>query len=614
MTSVKTAPLVLFLTDMEGSTRLAQLLGDRYISVLNQHNQIVRTVVQKHNGTIVDNPGDGFFIVFHEPLQALNAAIEIQMALDQHEWPDSFHVRIRIAMHIATIMKTTNSYTGLEINRTSRICEAGFGGQVLLSDAMKTAVKNALPDWISTRALGRFMLRDFDEPIDIHQLVIPGLRVNYPMLRTMSASPTVAVLPFTNLGDDPSQDFLGEGIAEEIIISLGRSPGLRVSARASSFAIKGREFDTQKLGAALNASAILEGSFRSVDGRYQITAELIDVASGTNLWIERFDRKREEVYSIQEEIANKVEESLQVTIVPRQNRSIQATQTRHAEAYEFYLRGHRFYYQYSLRDILFAIQMFRSALELDPEYSLAYCGLADCYTYLYMYKEPSEENLREADQASKKAIELDPFLAEAYASRGQALSILNQYREAENAFKKAIGLDPLLFSAHYQYARLVYAEGNYQKAAWLFQAAQHIRPNDYQSKLLIGVCYDRLGLTEKARLSRERGVKIAEELLKLNPGNTRALYMGANGLVILGEKEKGLEWLQRALALEPEDAMLLYNAGCIYALCDQQEEALNCLEKALENGLTQKAWYIHDGDLDSLRNLPRFQSLMERMK
>jgi adenylate cyclase len=295
---------------------------------------------------------------------------------------------------------------------------------------------------------------------------------------------------------------------------------------------------------------------------------------------------------------------------------IQETQTENIEAYDAYLKGNKFYYQYSLQSIQFARQMYQHAMQLDRTYALAYCGLANCFSYLFMHHSRSEENLMNAEKFSKKAIELNSSLATAYSAYGLALSLRENYEESEKAFEKAVSLEPLLFEAQYQYGRMEFNRGDLLKAAVQFEAASRIRQDDYQTLLLNGQCYDTLGNIEKAIETRIKGVKIVEEVLQLNPGDVRALYMGANGLVALGGHDKrrqGLEWLQRALTLEPKDPMLLYNAGCIYSLCDMSEEALNCLERAIETGLTQKAWYEHDSNLDVLRDNPHFQKLLDSL-
>jgi len=604
--------LTLFFTDMEGSTRMAQRLGPRFVEVLHQHNRIIRSHLERNQGDEIENPGDGFFLVFNDPIKALKAAVDMQKALAEHPWPEDAQVLVRMALHWGQATFNHSQYSGVEVHRASRICDTGHGGQVIISQSMMERVKDHLPPKVSLHQLGTFMLKDFDDPADLYQLDITGLKQHFPRARALALSPTVAVLPFSNLSGEPEQDYFCEGIAEEIIIAMGRMPGLKVVSHASSFALKGHPFNAQKLGEQLNATAILEGSVRKINGHLRINVELAEVATGTDLWAERFDRKRQDVFAIQDEIAQCVAQALDIQPQPKHVRGIQTIQTKDVEAYEYYLRGRRFYLQFSFQSVGFAIQMFNKAIQLDPNYALAFSGLSECYSYLYLFSEKNDKNLKQADQASRRAVDLDPMLAEAYTARGLALSLGKDYPEAESAFDKALELDPLHFHAHYQYARLAFAEGKLEKAARLYETAYQLRPDDYQSPLLVAQCYDTLGLPEKSIQTKKKGVAIAEKVLQLNPGNTRALYMGANGLVALGEVDKGLQWLHRALLLEPNDPMLLYNAGCIYALCAMPDQALNCLEKSVQKGLKQKGWYVHDSNLDSIRKHYRFQQIFEQ--
>jgi TolB-like protein/Tfp pilus assembly protein PilF len=439
----------------------------------------------------------------------------------------------------------------------------------------------------------------------------PGLKVNFPLLRAESASPSIAVLPFYNMNEDLRGDYLGLGIAEEIISSLGKTPGLQVLARAATFGVNPMR-NIKELGEVLNAEVVLDGTLKKDEDKIYITAELTDIKSGDNVWVKKYDRNADEVLAIQDEIIRDVI----ATLVSGEEekapvRDVQTIQTHNVEAYENYLRGNKFYHQYSLQSIQFARQMYQHALQLDRTYALAYCGLADCYSYLFMYSAQSGENLQKAEEFSIKAIKLNPELAEAHSSYGLALSLKENFEASEQAFEKAINLDPMLYEAYYQYGRMLFSHGDLLKAAVHFEASSRIRQDDYQALLLNGQCYDSLGFEDKALETRIQGVKIAEEVLELNPGNVRALYMGANGLVVLGEKKKGLEWLQRALTLEPDDPMLLYNAGCIYSLCKMPDEALNCLERSTKTGLTQKSWYENDSNLDILREMPRFKEMLD---
>ncbi|MCX6566303.1 MAG: protein kinase [Candidatus Aminicenantes bacterium] len=447
-----------------------------------------------------------------------------------------------------------------------------------------------------------------------------SLRDSLEMLRRESATlkaeeiPSIAVLPFTDMSPEKDQAYFCEGIAEEIIIALGRLQKIRVASRTASFQFAGVSIEPREIGRRLKVGTLLEGSVRKSGNRLRISVQLLDTAHGFQLWSEVFDRERRDIFAIQEEIARNIVRALQVTLSPRENGALGKTSTQHVQAYDYYLRGRRFYYRYGKQDIEFAFQLFTRATELDPGYASAFAGLADCWSYIFLYSERKETVRQQAEEAARRAVELDPESAQAQASYAVALSLGGQKEEAERHFEKAISLDPDLFEAWYFYARHSFTKGETGKAIRFYEQACRVRPDDYQSPLLMAQLYEESARPEDARTSRLRGIELAEARLELHPDDSRALYMGANGLVALGEKARGLEWARRARALAPEDSMLLYNLGCIYSLAGELDEALSCLEKSVGLGRTQKAWYEHDSNLDSLRGLPRFQELLRSLE
>jgi serine/threonine protein kinase/Flp pilus assembly protein TadD len=431
---------------------------------------------------------------------------------------------------------------------------------------------------------------------------------------THSLDRSVAVLPFHDMSPDRDQDYLCEGIAEEIMIALGKVRGLRVVSRTAAFRFKSKEADVEEVGEKLGVSTLLNGSVRKSGDHLRISVELIDAADGFRLWSDRYDCDIKDVFAIQDEIARRVVEALQLTLSAGERDALRKTSTRDINAFEYYLRGRKFFYLYNKRGIAFARELFERAIAIDPAYARAYAGLADCHSYEYLYAGRDPANLEKAVAAAAKAVQLDPELAEAHASLGTALSLSGRHPEAEDAFRTAIRIDSDLFEAHYFYARDSFAQGKLEQAIQEYEEASRARPQDYQSALLVGQIYDDLGRHEEAAASRRRGVAIAEEHLNLNPDDVRALYMGANGLVALGELEKGLDWARRALALEPDDPMVIYNVACIYSLAGRAAEALDCIERAVEAGLTQRGWLEHDSNLDLIRKEPRFQALLKRLE
>lgn len=602
-----------FFSDIEGSTKLITQLGESYPYLVEKYHQTIRNALNKLHGTEVDTAGDGFFAVFPTASLAINAAVMAQWAFHSQPWARKVGLRVRIGIHAGEAVATPNGYIGLEVHRASRVCSAAHGGQVLLSQASIQHIKQGLGEGsLTIQDLGEFILRGFEQPERLYQLVIPGIPSDFPTPRTETPAPSVAVLPFANLSGKPEQDYFGDGMAEEIIIALNKVPGLMVVARSASFSLRGQQ-DIREVGRQLNARAILAGSITKFNGQIRVKAELVDGETGYNLWAGKFDRELSDLFSVQDEIAENIAAALKIKLIAKRVRGVKSRHSSDLQAYDRYLQGRQFFYQFSPQSIEKALLLFQEAIQQDDSYALAYCGLANCYAYLYMYKAKREAYLLAAGKASRTAIELDPILSEAYVAYGHALSLENRYEEAEEAFDRALELDAKLFEARYLFGRLYYAQGKLEQAAYWFEEANRARPEDYQSLLLAGHVYAGLGKTEKARAAQRRGVEVAESSLLLNPHDLRALYLGANGLVALGDKERGLEWLSRALEIEPDDPMLLYNAGCVYAMIGMPDEALDCLEHAYIAGITQSGWYANDNNLDSLRDHPRFIALLKKM-
>jgi len=426
------------------------------------------------------------------------------------------------------------------------------------------------------------------------------------------AEKSVAVLYFENLSKSEEDEYFRDGMTEDIITELSKISQLHVFPRAEMLAYRDKPVTAPQVGQELNAAYVLSGSLRRAGNRLRITTQLVETRTRTSVWAERYDRQMEDVFAIQDEIAQSIAAALKVMLTESEKKAIARAPTADVKAYDYYLRGRQFFYQFRRRGYDFARQMFTRAIEIDPGYARAYAGVADCYSYLYMYWDASEANLQAAEDASRKALLLDPGLAEAHVSRGLAISLGKRYDEAELEFQTAIRLDPKLFEAHYFYARACFQQGKLEDAASLFEKASQVKPEDYQSLSSLGMVYTGLSRNEEALDAYRRAWQVAEKHLELHPDDARALYLGAVALCRLGERSRSLEWARRALAIDPEDCGILYNVACTYALQGKPEEAIDCLEKAMTHAFWYKRWAQHDSDLDSLRSHPRFQALMAR--
>jgi len=419
----------------------------------------------------------------------------------------------------------------------------------------------------------------------------------------------IAVLPFADMSPGHDQEYFADGIAEEIINALTKLGGLRVASRRSSFAFKGRNEDAGDIGRKLKVGSLLEGSVRKAGNRLRVTAQLVNTAEGYQLWSERYDRDLEDVFAIQDEIAANIVRALPIFLTTPAPRARDKPPTRSLEAYDYFLRGRQFFDQYRRKGFEAALEMFERAVAIDPQYARAYAAIADCWSFLN-HVEANEAYVRQAEAASRNAVELDPDLAEAHASLGLALSSGGRYEAAHREFELAIGLDPNLFEAYYFDGRASLAAGDLSRAAAMFERAIELRPEDYQAPTFAVMVYVSLGQPTQADAAARRAVDKVEQHLQLHPYDARALYMGAGHLGRLGDTERAEAWAKRALAAEPDDPGVLYNVCCAYANMGKTDVALDCLEQAAKVGLPGPEWLAHDSDLDPLRGHPRFQAVL----
>jgi adenylate cyclase len=369
--------------------------------------------------------------------------------------------------------------------------------------------------------------------------------------------------------------------------------------------------DVQEVAKHLGVNFILEGSVRKAGPRVRVTGQLINGKDGGHVWADRYDRDLTDIFAIQDEITHAIVEQLKVKLLPQEKKSIGQTPTENIEAYTYYLRGRQFLHRHSKSYYQLARRMFAQAVELDPGYARAYAGIADCDSFLFLhYSAPVEIKL--ILETSARALALDDGLAEAHASRALALSLGERYDEAMAEFEKAIALDSNSFEGHYFYARACFAQGKFERSAALFERAAEIKPDDYQSVILLIQIYHSLGRDEDGKDAARRGIERAERELTNHPDNPRAAYLGAKALVTIGQIDRAKEWLTRSLAIDPDDVLTQYNVACAYTALGETDAAFDLLERLLPNANHEtRAWIKHDSDFDALREQPRYQKILE---
>jgi adenylate cyclase len=426
--------------------------------------------------------------------------------------------------------------------------------------------------------------------------------------------PSVAILPFADMSPAGDQAYFCDGIAEEIINALCCVRGLRVASRTSSFQFKGRSADVREIGRSLGVSAVLEGSVRRSADRARITAQLVSADDGFHLWSESFDRKPEDVFATQTEIAQNVARALRRSLTPEEAALIERGGTRSPQAYEYYLRARQLHNEHSDTTIRQAIELFRRAVQADPEFAKAHAGLAMAVASGIFWRTVVEPGaMEEALRAAKRADELAPDLPEAWLAQGNLYSASLRPAEADRAFEKALDGNPDSFEVLILYARHAFSAGQTAKSVDLFERAQRVVPDDYQVAALLAGSVRKLGDEERTLSADRAAIALLERRIELYPDDTRALHLAAGVYARLGQTERALAVAERALALRPREFATLYNVACAYAQLGEKERALAILEGFGEHGQGSFDWIREDPDFASLHGDPRFDRVVARL-
>jgi adenylate cyclase len=317
----------------------------------------------------------------------------------------------------------------------------------------------------------------------------------------------------------------------------------------------------------------------------------------------------EDIFSVQENIAGNVATALKGLLTTKEKEAIRRPETI-IEAYDYFLKGRQLYHQLALKE---SEKMFEKAIELDSSYAPAFAGLASVKGWQYEWEGGDDADLAKAEINSLKALSLAPDLSDSHSSRGYILSLDKKYDEAEREFEEAIRLNPNSYDAYYHYARACFARGQIQRSADLFYKAADVNREDFQSMLLLAQSLRILGKDQTKEILKE-GINRAKKQLELNPADKRALSLTAGSLYDNGEREEAFKWMNKALNLYPEDIGVLINAACLFAKDGNKEEALQLLEKVFGKGFGKKDWIENDPDYDSLRDEPRFQILLGKLR
>jgi adenylate cyclase len=426
-----------------------------------------------------------------------------------------------------------------------------------------------------------------------------------------SDKPTIAVLPFTNMSGDPEQEYFSDGITEDIITDLSKVSTLKVLSRNTTFTFKGKAVEIGQIAERLKVSHVIEGSVRKAGGRVRISAQLIDASTDTHVWGERYDRDLNDIFALQDEIAQTIVAALKIRLLPEDKEAIESRSTKDLDAYQLYLLA-RFYkeHYHHPRPLKIALNFCRRALEIDPDYARAWALAAISEAALFMLGASEEAGLA----AAEKALSLDPTLAEAHAAKGYALNQLGESALAMAAHEESMRLAPDSYVVRSCFAHTNMVLGNFEAAIEHYERAAQLLETDYFCITLAANCYFALGRHEECTTVSRRALARIEREIALRPDNLDAMIFGTGALGFLGQMERAKEWAFRALAIQSGDELRgNYNLACSFAQLGEPEQALDQLEKYAERMPPQRlGWLKLDYDLEPLRNHPRYQALVAR--
>ena len=547
--------------DVEGYSRLMGEDEEATVRTLTAYREVLATLIQQHNGKVLDSPGDNLLADFVSVVDAVQCAVAVQKEIKarNEELPENRRMQFRIGINLGDVIQEKNRIYGDGVNIAARLEGLAESGGICISKTAFDHIESKLPygyDFIGDQKVkniakpvgayrvlldprvtisgkslfkkfppirrtpilvGAFAVLAFTIAVGIWQLYIRRPSVEPASFEKMAyplpEKPSIAVLPFVNMSDDRGQEFFSDGITENIIMALSKTPKLFVIARNSTFAYKNKPVNIKQAAEALGVRYVLEGSVQKTENRIRITAQLIDASTGRHQWAERYDRELKDIFALQDEITLEIITALQVVLTEGEQSRIHRGGTTSLEAFLKILKGREHHFRYTKEDMEIAKRMYKDALTLDPKYATAYFWLAyaidadigigwsksreadmalllELSEKIFALDESSAQghivlsrfyaHTEQPDKAiteAKKAVELDPNDADGYAFGGSAFNQAERYEEAIRFFEKAMRLNPSPPNWYISMMGISYVgTGNYEKAIPLFTKAINKAP------------------------------------------------------------------------------------------------------------------------------------------
>jgi len=571
-------------SDMFGYTALMQQNEQLATTKRKRLQNVLEKSVSAFNGKILQYYGDGALSMFNSAINGVNAAVEIQQALQQHP-----KVELRIGIHTGDISIENETIYGDGVNLASRIESLAVPGSIFISEKVFDEIRNQ--ENLTAREIGYFELKNVAEPVRIFAIDNDGIVVpRRDTLKGKTKQPVnrVAVLPFVNMSAEAENEYFSDGITEELLNALTKIRGLQVTSRTSAFVFKGRNADVRDIGTQLNVDKILEGSVRKAGNRVRITAQLINAADGYHIWSETYDRNLTDIFEVQDEISGIIANKLRENLSRKEHEEkLVKVPTQNFEAYTLFLKGLHFYNKITPNDIKKSIECFEKAVMLEPGYASAYAHAAAGYAFLGStgQMQPSEA-FELVHKLADKALEIDALLGAGHAAKGSAYLLYDwKWKQAHDSLLKAIQLNPAASNA-YQLLSLYYlSTGQKKEAVEIMEKALLIDPLSPMINHFLAEAYFNAGRTDDA-------LKQINSLLDIYPRMRIALELKGWCAGIKGDWTMAQEIFEDVHRLTNHPLKGLAPLGCAYAKLGETKKALECIRKIEQRKLEEPAVVI----------------------
>jgi adenylate cyclase len=565
--------------DVKGYSRLMSEDEVETIRTLNAHKEAMANLIQQHHGRVVDSPGDNVLAEFGSVVDVVECAVEIQKELKTRnaQLPENRQMEFRIGINLGDVIEEGEKIFGDGVNIAARMEGLADAGGICISGSVYDQVENKLN--LEYEFLGEQSVKNITKPVRAYSVKMEHGTWQQKTAKesTLPDKPSIAVLPFTNISEDPGQEYFSDGITEEIITSLSKVSGLIVIARNSTFTYKGKPIKVQQVGQELGVQYVLEGSVRKAGDRVRITAQLIDAKTGHHLWAERYDRHLTDIFAVQDEITVNIVRAMQVKLTEGE----QACEwlkhgSSNIEAYEKGMKGMEYFRFFSPEGNVRARQLFEECISLDPDYPgphvmLGWTHLTDVMNG--WSKSPEESIVRSLEYA-EKAISIDDSQADAYALLGNVYLFQRQFDRAIEEGERAIVLNPNGADYHVWLAMILNSAGRPGDAVELVKKAIRLNPfppNWYF--LSLGNVFFIMGQYEEAAEAYQRAIQRSPDFLLVRIG--LAASFGA-----LGREKDARAAAIEVLRIDPKFTLERFAHGLLYKDQTDADRYIDALRKA----------------------------------